>query len=117
MYLYSDRDASTRYFYGVPLSEPNYTTRSMYDEFLSDLKEQMPRLIIDMRSNGLPPLAEVDRREWRPSPRTLRDLEIFEPFFEFVEANYLAVNSTPPYKFYALKVSKTTRLMLLFKVS
>ena len=52
-----------------------------------------------------PPLADVDRSEWRPSPRTLRDLEIFEPFFEFVEANYLAVNSTPPYKFYALKHS------------
>ena len=80
----------------------------MHDEFLSDLKEQMPKLIIDMRTNGLPPLAEVDRRGWRPSPRTIHDLEIYESFLEFVEANYLAVNSTPPYKFYALKVSKTT---------
>ena len=105
IYLYSDRDSSTRYFYGVPLSKPNYTTQSMYDEFLSNLKEKMPRLIIDTLSSGLPPLADVDRSEWRPSPRTLRDLEIFEPFFEFVEANYLAVNSTPPYKFYALKHS------------
>ena len=105
IYLYSDRDSSTRYFYGVPLSKPNYTTQSMYDEFLSNLKEKMPRLIIDTLSSGLPPLADVDRSEWRPSPRTLRDLDIFEPFFEFVEANYLAVNSTPPYKFYALKHS------------
>ena len=104
MYLYSNRDAPTRYFYGVPLSEPNYTTRSMHDEFLSDLKEQMPKLIIDMRTNGLPHLAEVDRRGWRPSLRAIHDLEIYESFFRFVEENYLAVNSTPPYKFYALKV-------------
>ncbi len=107
LHIYSDRDAPTRYFYDVPLTKPNYTTQAMLDEFLSEVKEQMPKLIIDMKTNRFPPLAEIDRPNWRPWPRAIDTLEVYEPFLEFVEANYLAVDSTPPYTFYALKLDNS----------
>ena len=95
LHIYSDRDAPTRYFYDVPLTKPNYTTQAMLDEFLSEVKEQMPKLIIDMKTNRFPPLAEIDRPNWRPWPRAIDTLEVYEPFLEFVEANYLAVDFDP----------------------
>ena len=49
IYLLADRNAPTRYFYHHPLVKPHYTTESMRDEFLLDLKNDMPVLIIDSR--------------------------------------------------------------------
>ncbi len=103
IYLLSDRDAPTRFFYDVPLTKPNYTNQSMRDEFFSDVKEQIPRLIIDMRHSRLPPLAPAERESWRSTGRYQHDPADFQPFFDFVDANYLAVDSTPPFIIYALR--------------
>ena len=103
IYLLSDRDAPTRFFYEVPLTKPNYTTQSIREEFFSDVKEQMPRLIIDMRHSRLPPLAPAERESWRSTGRYQHDPADFQPFFDFVDANYLAVDSTPPFIIYALR--------------
>ena len=48
MYLLSDRDAPTRFFYHHPLIKPNYANQSLREEFVSDIKEKKPKLIIDM---------------------------------------------------------------------
>ena len=103
IYLLSDRDAPTRFFYEIPLTKPNYTTQSIREEFFSDVKEQMPRLIIDMRPSRLPPLAPAERESWHSTGRYKNDPDDFQPFFDFVEANYLAVDSSPSFTIYALK--------------
>ena len=102
IYLLSERDAPTRFFYDVPLTKPNYTNQAIRDEFFSAVKEQKPKLIVDMRASRLPPLAPIERRGWRSTGRYKHDPEDFQPFFDFVEANYLAVDSTP-HAIYALK--------------
>ena len=104
IYLLSERDAPSRFFYEVPLTTPNYTSQTTHEQFLTDIKEGKPKLIIDMRSSRLPPLASIDRQNWKASPRVIHILDDFRPFLEFVEANYIAISSTPPYKYYALKV-------------
>ena len=101
IYLLSDRDAPTRFFYEVPLTKPNYTTQSIREEFFSDVKEQEPKLIIDMRPSRLPPLAPAERESWRSTGRYQHDPDDFQPFFDFVEANYLAVDSSPSFTIYA----------------
>ena len=56
IYLLADRDAPTRYFYHHPLVKPHFTTQSMRDEFLLNLKSDMPVLIIDSRLDWFAPL-------------------------------------------------------------
>ena len=101
--LLSDRDAPTRFFYEVPLVKPHYTNQTILDEFLSDVKGQRPKLIIDKSTSRLPPLASAQRAGWRPARRFAIDVNDFQPFFDFVEANYLAVDSSPSFTIYALK--------------
>ena len=102
LHLLSDRDAPTRYFFHHPLTKPHYTTHAMRAEFLSDLKEHLPVLIIDTHFHWFPPLEREARKSWEPYERHMHDLQDFEPFFEFVESNYLPVEEFPPFTVYAL---------------
>ena len=58
LYLLSDRNAPSRFFYQYPLIKPNYANQSLREEFVSDIKEKEPRLIIDMRNSRFPPLGQ-----------------------------------------------------------
>ena len=103
VYLISDRDAPTRFFYDFPLTKPNYTDQSIRHEFVSDVMTSMPKFIIDMRKSRLPPLATSERINWRPAYRYEHEPEDFTPFLDFVAANYLAVDTTPLYTIYAVR--------------
>ncbi len=103
IYLESDRDAPTRFFYDIPLTKPNYTNQAILDEFFSDVTKNMPKLIIDMRTSRMPPLASAERQDWRPERRYMHDLKDFEPFFNFVEKSYLAVDTFTAHTIYSLK--------------
>ena len=94
IYLLADRNAPTRYFYHHPLVKPHYTTESMRDEFLLDLKNDMPVLIIDSRYDWFAPLNRSERAGWQPHERYMHNPADFGPFFDFVEANYVAIETT-----------------------
>ena len=103
IHLISNRDAPTRFFQDVPLTKPHYTSQAIRDEFFSDVRETVPKLIIDMRASRMPPLRPAERQSWRSTGRYRHDPEDFQPFFDFVEENYLAVDTLPPYTVFSLK--------------
>ena len=104
IYLLADRNAPTRYFYHHPLVKPHFTTQSMRDEFLLNLKNDMPVLIIDSRYDWFAPLNRSERAGWQPHERYMHNPANFGPFFDFVEANYVAVDTLWPFTFYALRL-------------
>ena len=104
IYLLADRNAPTRYFYHHPLVKPHYTTESMRDKFLLDLKNDMPVLIIDSRHDWFAPLNRSERAGWQPHERYMHNPADFGPFFDFVEANYVAIETIWPFTFYALRL-------------
>ena len=103
VYLVSDRDAPTRFFYDLPLTKPNYTDQTIRHEFVSDVMTSMPKFIVDMRTSRLPPLATSERLNWRPAYRYEHEPEDFTPFLDLVAANYLAVDTTPLLTIYAAR--------------
>lgn len=52
--FYTKRTSPTRYVYQYPLTSPGYTSRTQVIEFLSDLKENSPELIIDSNRSDMP---------------------------------------------------------------
>ena len=100
---FRQRDAASRYFYEVPLTTPNYTSAAIHEEFLSDLKQGGPKLIVQMTKLKVPPLGSAQRSDWRPFRRFMYDPERFQPIFGFVEENYLLVDQTPFFTIYALR--------------
>ena len=104
IYLLADRNAPTRYFYHHALVKPHFTTQSMRDEFVLDLKSEMPVLIIDSRYDWFSPLNRSERAGWQPHERYMHNPADFDPFFDFVEANYVAVETIWPFTFYALRL-------------
>ena len=105
IYLLADRDAPSRYFFHHPLTKPHYTTQSIRDEFVHDLESEMPTLIIDSRHMWFPPLDSAERADWQPRDRHMHDPADLNPFFDFVEANYVAVDTIWPFTIYALRRS------------
>ena len=104
--LLSDRDAPSRFFYHHPLVEPHYTTQAMRDEFVLDLKNEMPVLIIDSRFMWFAPLNRSERAGWQPHDSHMHKLADFEPFFDFVggQLRSRSIRSGPS-RFYALRLS------------
>ena len=103
IYLVSGRDAPTRFFYEVPLTKPHYTNHSIHDEFLDDVREEMPELIIEIRPARVPPLASAARLDWSPRHRFAHNLDDFRPFFDLIDAHYLPVDVSWPFTIYALR--------------
>ena len=51
----------------------------------------------------MPPLAPAERESWHSTGRYKNDPDDFQPLFDFVEASYLAVDSSPSFTIYALR--------------
>ena len=52
--FFSQRRSPTRFSYQYPLYQPGYTTEAMIDEFLDDILQEQPRLIVDMHNPATP---------------------------------------------------------------
>ena len=104
IYLLSERTAPTRFFYQYPLVKPGYTNRSLVDEFISDVKDEMPAMIIDTRNRMLPPLEETARRDWRPEKRYVHDSDAFQALFGLVESEYEVVGKDGDWILYGRKL-------------
>ena len=103
IYLLSERTAPTRFFYQYPLIKPGYASRSLIDEFISDVKDEMPAMIIDTWNGRLPPLEETARRDWRPRKRYVHDPNAFQTLFDLVEAEYEVVGKDGDWILYGRK--------------
>ena len=92
IYLYSNRDAPTRFFYQYPLVTNNYTSHALIDEFTSDVVKDKPIFIVDTHSYRLPPLDKDARIQWNPPQgRYIDQSNNFEPFLKFIDRHYKLV--------------------------
>ena len=107
--LLSGRDAPSRFFYHYPLLTPHPNRERMREEFFADLEEHAPVLIIHSSSSRVPPLQEEARTTWHPNKRYWHNPQDFEPFFSFVEANYVLVGEMMPHEMYVLRQEAAKR--------
>ena len=100
LYLFSGRDAPTRYFEQHALFV-QINRQDIFDEFLSDVQEGPPALIIDERDGRLPPLDAAERENWEIiSDRYIYIPERYQPFLDFVNDHYEFAEEVEGYAFY-----------------
>ena len=101
LYLLSERDAPTRFFYQYPLALSGYANPELFGEFISDVKDEVPALIVDTRNDRLPPLDSAERGVWEINThRYVYSPDRFQPFFDFVEEEYEFVEEIESYAIY-----------------
>ena len=89
LYLLTDRNAPTRFFYQYPLFKKGYWRQSHIDEFFFDVTSTPPAVIVDSRNYSIPPLDENSRKDWIPALRQyVRDPSRFQMFFDYVRTEY-----------------------------
>ena len=101
IHLLTGRDSPTRFFYQYPLVRSSYVEQSQLDEFISDVTNGRPAVIIDARNSRLPPLDEASRLEWQPQRRYMHDPTQFQRLFDFVEAEYELIEEIEGWRVYA----------------
>ena len=104
IYSRSERDAPTRFFYQYPLVKPGYANQTNRNEFISDIVDSRPTIIVDTENWRLSPLDPVARKAWRPTDRRyLHDPGTFKRFFEFVDTEYEVLDEVSGNTLYRLK--------------
>ncbi len=96
LYLISERDAPTRFFYTYSLIMLTREDPALLSEFISEIRDERPALIIDERHRTMPPLDSAERLYWRthvhgtPWEYYTPDYspDVFQPFFDFFEEEY-----------------------------
>ena len=104
IYSLSGRAAPTRFFYQYPLVKPSYANDTKRSEFMSDVIDGRPAMIIDTGNGRLAPLGREEREGWRPSDkRYLHDPDAFQPFFDFLDTEYAVIDEVSGYTLYGLR--------------
>ena len=70
----------------------------MIDEFLQDLKDKAPSLIVDSSSetSSVPPIDRVSREAWISKNQTKPLLPEMNEVFRYISANYRSVATVGP---------------------
>lgn len=85
------RKSPTRYVYQYPLYMRRYHTPAMINEFLNELMEQSPEIIIDASpsNSNIPPIDRTEREKWHaPADPAYGVLPETEAVFEYIESHY-----------------------------
>ena len=107
IYSLSGRAAPTRFFYQYPLVKPGYANETNRSEFMADVIEARPAIIVDTGNRRLPPLGREGRDGWRPGDkRYLHDPDAFQRFFDFVDIEYEVMDEVSGYTLYGLRGRK-----------
>ena len=89
IYLMTERDAPTRFFYQYPLLKKGYWRESDHAEFFSDVVSNPPTVIVDARHPSFPPLDVASRKDWIPSKRQyVHGPASLQMFFDYVDSEY-----------------------------
>ena len=102
IYLQAKRDAPTRFFTQFPLINRGYADQSVRDEFTSGFINDRPIVIVDTGDGRLPPLNRADRLDWVPVGRRHLDPDLYRRFFEFIDAEYAAIEEVDGFVIYRL---------------
>ena len=101
LHLFSGRDAPTRFFYQFPLALRGYASPKVFDEFIAEIRDGEPALIIDTRKGTLPPLDRTEREAWETGThRYVYMPDEFHPFLEHVSEEYELIDDINGYAIY-----------------
>ena len=89
------RKSPTKYTYQYPLLTRNYDTTNKIQEFINEIQENKPKLIIDTSATNsrIPPLDYSKRNQWKNINDNSYDVE-FEKFFRYFDENYKLIGMT-----------------------
>lgn len=110
LYLLSDRNAPSRFFYHHALIKPHGPAEAHREEFLADVMNRRPQLIVHSGNPRYASLERVQRANWQPHPRYVHDLRDLMPFFDYVEQNYIALEVLEPFVIYGLRSDQPAAL-------
>ena len=101
LHLSSKRNSPTRFFYQYPLALPGYARSQIFDEFIADIRNREPTMIIDTRNSRLPPLDSREREMWEISThRYVYMPDEFRLFLDYVSEEYELVDDINGYAIY-----------------
>jgi hypothetical protein len=107
----SGRPSPTRFPYQLPLFLPGYQSAARFDEFLHELEERPPAVIVDASKAvpEVPPLASADRQQYRDSKRG-RLLPEADAVFTYICTHYQLTGTVGPLEWpvYARRSSDAT---------
>jgi hypothetical protein len=87
IYFYSDRRASSRYFYNYPLLTPGYDNQKRFEEFMTDLQSDPPALVAVQRYSEF--VYTYDRDDNQVCPDCLSEIRAgLLNFRDYVKRNY-----------------------------
>ena len=87
IYFYSDRRASSRYFYNYPLLTPGYDNQKRFEEFMTDLQSDPPALVAMQRYSEFVYTYDRDDKQVCPDcPSEIRAGVL--KFRDYVKRNY-----------------------------
>jgi len=90
IHFVSGRPSPTRFVYQYPLYTPGYQTAAMIEEFLKDLIDKKPEIIVDTSSTE-PTIPPINAQLGNWSYKWYRALPEMQKVYEFVISNYRLV--------------------------
>jgi uncharacterized membrane protein YiaA len=91
-YFLSKRKSPSRYFFQYALFTEKYSDGARANEFIEDIKEHAPVLIIDTHNYKTPPIDPTERHQWfleNDVDGSLQRLsQMLNPFYDYVIKNY-----------------------------
>ncbi|OGM08169.1 hypothetical protein A2159_01665 [Candidatus Woesebacteria bacterium RBG_13_34_9] len=116
LYFITQRNSPTRYFYQYPLFIKGYVNESKINEFLTDLKNNMPKIIIDAststadigaeKSYLLEPIYFPEREKWLKEKGFTTQPKEYKDIFNFFDNNYEFIGTTYSNKWYVFKYNE-----------
>ena len=104
IYLESERDAPTRFFFQLPLILLGGKNEDDIAEFVADVIRRRPAIIVDTADIRFASLDPVERKTWQPTePRYMHDPDVFRPFYDFVESEYEPFDEVSGHTLYRLR--------------
>jgi len=103
VYFFSGRPSASRFIYPLALVTPGYVDAALVDGLLAELRARPPVLLLDQRTQLLPPLGRWDPAWHYPDqeatttrPATWSATPALERFYDHVARHYRLVDSVGP---------------------
>jgi len=95
-YFLAGRESPIKYMFVYPILTEGYFTKEKFDEIFDKLRNNPPEVIMDVSNAKVPPLDKTEREDFKYTRGY--GWKGVEPFYNFVEENYLITDIKVPGK-------------------